>query len=77
MKYLNHLEIFPLLLGFLAGLFAVSILKPTAVTVVKYPNIENVDTTVYSDLNKTCFKYETKTVDCDKNEDKIKPYPLQ
>ena len=77
MKYLNHLEVFPLLLGFLGGLFAIYIIRPNTVSVTKYPNLENANTTTYSDLNGTCFQYETKKVDCDKNEDKIKPYPLQ
>ena len=77
MKYLNHLEFFPFLLGFIIGLFAVYILSANTVTVIKYPNLENAGTTIYSDFNKTCFSYKTKTVDCDKNEDRIKPYPLQ
>lgn len=53
------------------------ILKPAPVVVVKYPNLDNVETTVYRDRNGTCFQYKVDQVDCDKEEDRIKPYPLQ
>lgn len=59
------------------GIFFVYILKPAPMVITRYPNIENVDKVTYRDRNGTCFKYETKTVDCDKVEDRIKPYPLQ
>lgn len=45
--------------------------------ITKYPTLENTGDVVYRDRNGTCFKYSTKTVDCDKNVDRIKPYPLQ
>ena len=77
MKYFNHLELFPFVIGLAAGVFVIYILKPSTTTVTKYPNLENVGEVVYSDKNGTCFQYATKTVDCDKMEDKIKPYPLQ
>lgn len=53
------------------------ILKPTAVVVVKYPNLENAGEVVYRDRNGTCFMYDVKEVNCDAEEDRIKPYPLQ
>jgi hypothetical protein len=59
------------------GIFFVYILKPAPMVITRYPNIENVDKVTYRDRNGTCFKYDTKTVDCDKVEDRIKPYPLQ
>jgi len=77
MKFFNHIEFLPFFLGFTVGMFIVYILKPAAVVVTKYPNLENAETTVYRDRNGTCFKYETNTVDCDKSEERIKPYPLQ
>ncbi len=64
-------------MGLAIGLFFVYILKPTAVVVMKYPNLDNAKTTVYRDRNGTCFQYDLKEVDCDKSEDRIKPYPLQ
>jgi hypothetical protein len=59
------------------GIFFVYILKPAPMVITRFPNIENVDKVTYRDRNGTCFKYETKTVDCDKSEDRIRPYPLQ
>ncbi len=77
MKFLNHLEFFPFLMGLTIGLFVVYILKPAPMVITKYPNLENSEHIVYKDRNGTCFTYETKTVDCDKSEDRIKSYPLQ
>ena len=77
MKYLTQLELFPFLVGLAAGLFFVYILKPAPTVITKFPNLENTEKVVYRDRNGTCFKYDIKTVDCDKAENKIKPYPLQ
>jgi hypothetical protein len=77
MKFLNHLEFFPFLIGLLVGLFIVYILKPAPIVLTKYPNLENTSDVVYRDRNGTCFKYEAKNVDCDKEEERLKPYPLQ
>ncbi len=77
MKFLNKLEFLPFLMGLAIGLFLVYILKPTAVVVMKYPNLDNAEKTIYRDRNGTCFRYDLKEVDCDKEEDRIKPYPLQ
>lgn len=77
MRFFNHLQLLPFLIGLAIGIFIIYILKPSAIVVVKYPNVDNVDKIVYRDRNGTCFKYETATVDCDKSEDRIKPFPLQ
>lgn len=45
--------------------------------IIKNPNLDNAGKTTYVDRNGTCFQYIVKKVDCDQNEDKIKPYPLQ
>jgi hypothetical protein len=73
----EKLAFFPFLLGLSIGLFIVYILKPTAVVVMKYPNVDNAGKIVYRDRNGTCFQYEINEVDCDKEEDRITPYPLQ
>lgn len=65
------------MLGLTVGFFCVYVLKPSALVVVKYPNLENSGEVVYRDRNGTCFKYDVKEVDCDAEEDRIKPYPLQ
>lgn len=77
MKFFNHIEFFPFLIGLTVGIFFVYILKPAPMVITKYPNLENTADVVYRDRNGTCFKYNTKIVNCDKVEDRIKPYPLQ
>jgi hypothetical protein len=76
MKLLNNLQFFPFLLSFAIGIFIVYILKPAPIVIMKYPNLENAGKLIYKDRNGTCFMYETKEVDCDKNEARIKPFPL-
>lgn len=77
MKFLNRLEFLPFLIGLTIGIFFVYILKPAPMVLTKYPNLENTEDFVYRDRNGVCFKYDTKTVDCDAAEDRIAAYPLQ
>jgi len=77
MKFFNHLQLLPFLGGLFFGMFLVYILKPTPVVVYKYPTMDNAGKVIYQDRNGTCFKYHADTVDCDKNESRITPYPLQ
>jgi len=77
MGVLAHLEFFPFLCGLAAGIFVVYIIKPAPMVITKYPTLENTGDVVYKDRNGACFYYDSKTVDCAKNEERIKPYPLQ
>jgi hypothetical protein len=77
MKFLNKLKLMPFLVGLFVGFFFIYILKPSAVVVVRYPNMDNVGKIIYRDRNGTCFQYGMQTVSCDKSEDRIKAYPLQ
>ena len=45
-------------------------------TIYKYPHPTTVDALVYRDPNGACYRYKVETVSCDKNEDKLKEYPL-
>jgi len=45
--------------------------------VYEYPHPQNVNERVYRDENGVCYKYTAKKVDCDDNEESLKPYPLQ
>ena len=77
MKFFNHLQLLPLLLGLFFGMFFVYVLKPTPQVIYKYPSIENAGHIVYQDRNSVCFKYHADTVDCEKNEERLTNYPLQ
>lgn len=76
MKLFNIVQFFPLLLSFAFGIFIIYILKPSPLVIMKYPNLENAGKLVYRDRNGTCFMYETKEVDCNKNEARIRAMPL-
>jgi hypothetical protein len=45
-------------------------------TIYKYPHPTTVDALVYKDPNGACYRYKVEQVDCDKNEKKLKEYPL-
>jgi len=77
MRFFPKFQFFPFLFGLTFGIFFVYVLKPAAMVITKYPNLENTGDIVYRDRNGTCFQYETKEVDCDKSEARIRPYPLQ
>ena len=44
--------------------------------IYKYPHPTTVDALVYKDPNGACYRYKVQEVNCDKNEAKIKDYPL-
>jgi hypothetical protein len=44
--------------------------------IYKYPHPTTVDALVYKDPNGACYRYKVQQVNCDKNEAKIKDYPL-
>jgi hypothetical protein len=76
-EFFGRIQFLPFVLGFAIGIFIVYVLKPAPVVVMKYPNLDNAAQLVYRDRNGTCFQYDVQQVDCDKSEDRIKPYPLQ
>ncbi len=77
MKFFNHIQLLPLLVGLFFGMFFVYVLKPTPTVIYKYPTMDNAGKVTYQDRNGVCFKYHADTVDCDKNEARITSYPLQ
>jgi hypothetical protein len=76
MNLLASIQFFPMLISFAVGIFIVYVLKPSPLIILKYPNLENAGKLIYRDRNGTCFIYETNEVDCNKNEKRIKPFPL-
>jgi hypothetical protein len=51
-------------------------IKPEKEVVYKYPNPGNDEKNTYKDKNGVCYQYVAKKVDCDKNESKMKDFPL-
>lgn len=73
---LNHIRIGPLFTGIIIGIIGIFFIKPEKTIIYKYPTPENADKLVYKDKNGVCYKYLTKEVDCDKNEARLKDFPL-
>jgi len=74
---INHFRILPFLAGIAVGVLVVFYYKAPPLIVHEYPHPENVKDRVYKDNNHVCYKYDSKEVDCDKNEETLKVYPLQ
>jgi hypothetical protein len=51
-------------------------IKPEKDVVYKYPNPGDKEKLIYKDKNGVCYQYVAKKVDCDKNESKMKDFPL-
>jgi len=62
-------KINPLLffISFAFGLFMCYITNPKPNIIIKYPTPENSGKIIYKDNANTCYKYESKEVDCSKN----------
>jgi hypothetical protein len=73
---LKHIRFIPLLIGIFIGIFGIYFIKPTKNVIYKYPTPDNSNNIVYKDKNDVCYKYIAKEVDCDKNESRLKDYPL-
>lgn len=74
---LSFVSPFPFTLGLVVGLFLVFVMGPATITQWRFPNLENAGQVVYRDSNGTCFRYDVRRVDCDKNEARIAAFPLQ
>jgi len=51
-------------------------IKPQQNITYKYPTPETSGKVVYKDKNGVCYKYTAKQQDCDKNEVRLKDFPL-
>jgi hypothetical protein len=73
---INHIRIVPLLTGLVIGIIAILCVKPEETVIYKYPHPDIADKTIYKDKNGVCYRYKATKVDCDKNQDKLKDFPL-
>ena len=55
------------IIAFFVGIFFVYLTTPKPQVIIKYPTIENSDSTVYIDESNLCYKYIPKEVDCEDN----------
>ena len=73
---IRHIRVMPLIAGILIGIVAILFIKPEKTVVYKYPTPENAGKIIYKDKNGVCYKYSAAQVDCDKNESRLKDFPL-
>lgn len=73
---IKHIKLIPLIIGFVIGFIAIMAIKPEMSVTFKYPTPENSGKIVYKDKNGICYKYSSKLVDCDKNQSRLKDFPL-
>ena len=73
---LKHIQFVPLILGLVIGVIAIVVAKPQKNVIYKYPVPETADKTIYKDKNGICYKYKATQVDCDKNESRLKDFPI-
>jgi len=73
---IKHIKLFPLFIGIVVGILAVVFVKPEQKVIYKYPTPVSCGKTTYKDKNGVCYKYSAKELDCDKNEDRLKMFPL-
>ena len=73
---LKHIRLMPFLAGLVIGIIGILVIKPEKSVVYKYPTPDNSEKVLYKDKNGICYKYKAVKVDCDKNESRLKSYPL-
>ena len=73
---IKHFRLLPFIIGIVVGIIAIMFVKPERTVVYKYPNPEGSEKIVYKDKNGVCYRYKANKVDCDKNQDKLKEFPL-
>jgi hypothetical protein len=73
----DFLYLIPFVIGVATGVLYIFLGGRGAHEVIyKYPHPTTVDALVYKDPNGACYRYKVEEVDCDKNERKLKQYPL-
>ena len=73
----KHFRVVPFIIGLAIGYLIFIFYKTENQIVYEYPHPDNVKDRVYKDTNGVCYSYTAQSVDCDKNESTLKPYPLQ
>jgi len=73
---LKHFRLLPFVLGVIAGIIGIYFVKPEQTVTMQYPTPDRAEKAIYKDKNGICYKYSVKKVDCDKNEGKMKNFPI-
>ena len=71
------LRMLVLVAGVVVAIIFGFVVKPEKKIIFKYPNPSTAGQTIYKDKNGICFKYDAKELNCDKNEKRLKDFPVQ
>jgi hypothetical protein len=75
--YFGFFHLVPFVIGLMVGgLYVLMGGQGAHETIYKYPHPKTVDALVYKDPNGACYRYMVQEVNCDKNQGKLKEYPL-
>ena len=74
---LERFYLIPFIVGLLFGILFLTFFKSETPVLMRYPHPNDVHGRVYRDKNEACYQYKSQEVDCDKNEETLKAYPLQ
>ena len=72
----EHFNILGLVAGIVVAIIFEFVVKPEKKVIFKYPNPTIAGDTIYKDKNGVCYKYIATKADCDKNESRLKDFPL-
>jgi hypothetical protein len=73
---LKHIRIVYVIVGIVLGIVGILMIDPEKTVVYKYPTPENAGKIIYKDKNGVCYKFSSNSVNCDKNESKLKDFRL-
>lgn len=73
---MNHFKLIPFVVGLIIGIIGILFIQQDKEVTYRYPTPDDNGKTIYKDKNGVCYRYKATEVDCDKNESKIKPFPL-
>lgn len=61
-----QIDLIVVLFGITIGFFITYLTAPEPKVVMKYPTIDNIQSTTYVDEKGLCYKYVAEEIDCDK-----------
>lgn len=66
------IDFFYLALGLFIGIFVIYLTNPQPEIIIKHPNLSNIESTVYVDEEKRCYKYYAQEIQCPVNKQIIR-----
>jgi hypothetical protein len=71
-KFTNYIDANAFFISLALGLLFFYVIAPQKRIIIKYPNPENAEKTIYKDNNENCYKFKAEEVKCPANKSLIK-----